>query len=66
MLVTVDLVLAALLALVILRATFLPYVPWIGSPLAAGLEVWALLTVPHLLGVVARRHHLELSRIYRS
>lgn len=65
-LVTADLVFATVLALVILRATFLPYIPWMGSPLAAGIEAWALITVPHLVGVVARRHHLELARLYRA
>ena len=49
----------------LLRATLLPFVPWIGSPLAAAVEVYALFEVPHLMGVVYRRHQIELARIYR-
>ena len=61
----VHAVFALVVTVALLRATLLPFVPWIGSPLAVAVEVYALLEVPHLMGVVYRRHQIELARIYR-
>ncbi len=63
-LLAINIVFGVVVAIVVLRATFVPFIPWIGSPLAAGLEAWGLLAVPHMIGVVVRRHHLELARLY--
>ncbi len=38
--------------------------PWLAAPLIALLEVYALLLVPHLIGVAVRRHRGELGRIH--
>ena len=35
-------------------------VPWLGVPLGAAVEVYALLLVPHLVGVAVRRHRSAL------
>ncbi|MCP4658811.1 MAG: hypothetical protein GY856_25650 [bacterium] len=63
-LLAINIVFGVVVAIVVLRATFVLFIPWIGSPLAAGLEAWGLLAVPHMIGVVVRRHHLELTRLY--
>lgn len=60
----VNLVFAVTVAIVVVRAALLPAVPWLGSPLAGGLEAFALLAVPHLIGVVLRRHRIELDHAY--
>ncbi len=57
-----------LLALLCVLLTFAlgPSVPWLFLPLARALEVYGLVAVPHLIGVLVRRHRLELSKIYLS
>lgn len=60
----INLVFAVVVAIVILRAALLPAVPWLGSPLAGGLEAWGLLAAPHLIGVALRRHRIELEGTY--
>ena len=52
------------LLLVLLRAALLPAAPWLFGPFVRAIEVYALLAVPHLIGVVVRRHRVELARIY--
>ncbi len=53
------------LLIVLLAFALAPLVPWLFLPLARALEVYGLLAVPHLIGVLVRRHRLELSKIYR-
>ncbi len=48
----------------VLRAALGSYIPWLGAPLAGALEAYLLLMVPHLIGVVTRRHRVELAKIY--
>ncbi len=57
-------VFAGVLLLVLLRATAVPSAPWLFGPFVRAIEVYALLAVPHLVGVVVRRHRVELARIY--
>ncbi len=50
-----------------LLATVLAVVPvasWLFTPISRALTVYGLLLVPHLIGVLVRRHRLELSKIY--
>jgi hypothetical protein len=63
-LVPINLLFAAAVAILVLRAALLPAAPWVGSPLAGGLEAWALLAAPHLIGVALRRRRIELGRAY--
>lgn len=60
-----DVVFATAVALVVLRVTVLPLVPWIGLPVVAALEAYALLAIPHMIGVVIRRRRIELARVYQ-
>ncbi len=55
---------AVVVAVTMVRASFVPLIPWMGAPLATALEVWALVCLPHLAGVVLRRHRIELGRVY--
>jgi len=41
-----------------------PPVAGLDALLASALEAWALLGVPHVIGVVVRRHRLELAKLY--
>lgn len=41
-----------------------PRVPWLGLPLAAGLTAYALVGLPHWIGIAVRRRRIELARLY--
>lgn len=41
-----------------------PVVPWLGLPLAALLAAYALVGLPHWIGIAVRRRRLELARLY--
>jgi tetratricopeptide (TPR) repeat protein len=63
-LVVVDATFLLLIAVVLLRAAFVPMVSWLGAPLASFIEIYALFAVPHLVGVLVRHRRLELARVY--
>jgi len=63
-LVVVDVAFLLLIAVVLLRAAFVPTVSWLGAPLASFVEVYTLFAVPHLVGVLVRHRRLELARVY--
>lgn len=63
-LIAINLLFTAALSVLVLRVTFLPFIPWLGSPIAVLIEVYTVLLTPHLLGVVVRRHRIELTKIY--
>ncbi len=52
------------LLIVILRSTLVPSVPWMGLPLVHLIVGYTLILTPHLIGVLVRRHRLELSKTY--
>ncbi len=54
-----------LLGLLAVLLAFVPVAPWLFMPTARALTVYGLLLAPHLIGVLVRRHRLELSKIYR-
>lgn len=60
----IDLIFAPLAAALLVRIVLQPLVPWLGSPLAAAIEAYWLLGAPHWMGVLVRRHRLELGRVY--
>ncbi len=43
---------------------FWPTAAWVFLPLARAIMVYGLLLTPHLIGVLVRRHRLELSKVY--
>jgi hypothetical protein len=49
---------------VLARLFFQGAAPWLGAIFAAAAEVYALLLMPHLIGVVVRRHRVEWARVY--
>ncbi len=49
---------------VVLRATAVPAWLWLALPAVQMIEVYTLLLAPHLIGVLVRRHRLELSKVY--
>lgn len=53
-----------LLGLLAAILTFIPVATWLFMPVARALAVYGLLLAPHLIGVLVRRHRLELSRIF--
>lgn len=55
---------ALVLIAVVLRAVAAPALPWMALPAAHGIEIYVLLLAPHLIGVLVRRHRLELARVY--
>ena len=63
-LLTVDGLFVLILLIVLLQAVLVPSVPWLGLPLVRALQAYGLLVTPHLIGVLVRRHRLELSKIY--
>ncbi len=52
------------LAILLLRAVVVPPLPWLGIPLQAMLETYALLTLPHLVGSLMRRRGVDLAKLY--
>ena len=46
------------------RLALVPAVPWLFMPVVRALEAYGLLLAPHLIGVLIRRHRLELGKIY--
>ncbi len=65
-LLAIDGVFLLCLLAVLLKVAFVPLIPWLFLPLVRALEVYGLMAVPHLIGVLVRRHRLELSKIYLS
>jgi len=64
-LLTAAAVLFVLILLVWLHhALIVPKIPWLGLPATRAIEAYGLLAAPHWIGVLTRRHRLELSRIY--
>jgi len=63
-LLVVDGLFALGLLIVLLQVFLVPEIPWLGLPIVRVLEVYGLLVAPHLIGVLVRRHRLELSKIY--
>ncbi len=61
-LLAIDVVFALGLFAVVLALA--PAAPWLFQPLARALSAYGLLLVPHLIGVVVRRHRLELGKVY--
>lgn len=61
----VNFVFGLTITVMVLRAILVPYIPWMGAPLAAIFEVYGLLTAPHLIGVAIRRHRIELVKVYQ-
>ncbi len=53
-----------LLGLLAVVLAFVPVLPWLFMPAARALAVYGLLLAPHLIGVLVRRHRLELRKIY--
>ncbi|MEM7349570.1 MAG: hypothetical protein AAF657_02115 [Acidobacteriota bacterium] len=51
-------------SIVVLYALLVPAIPWLGLPLVRALQIYGLLVAPHLIGVLVRRHRLELSKVY--
>ena len=41
-----------------------PLVPWLGLPIAALLSAYALVGLPHWIGIAVRRRRIELARLY--
>ena len=60
----VDGLFGLVLAIVLLRTAVVPAMPWLATPAVRGIEVYALLLAPHLIGLLVRRHRLELSGVY--
>ena len=50
--------------MIVLGVTLVPSWPWLGLPLVRAAQVYGLMVAPHLIGVVVRRHRLELRKIY--
>ncbi len=63
-LLAIGLLFALLVLVVLLRAILAAAVPWLGLPLLAAVESYTLLAAPHLIGVLVRRHRVELGQIY--
>lgn len=55
-----------LIGLLAVVAAHVPVAPWLFTPLSRAITVYGLLLVPHLIGVLIRRHRLELSKVYRQ
>ncbi len=53
-----------LLGLLATVLAFVPVLTWLFASTARALTVYGLLLAPHLIGVLVRRHRLELNRIY--
>ena len=62
-LVVIDLAFLALALLFLLRTALVPEI-WMGAFLVSVLEIYMLLTLPHLVGVLVRHRRLELARVY--
>ncbi len=53
-----------LLGLLAIVLAFVPFATWLFMPTARVITVYGLLLAPHLIGVLVRRHRLELTKIY--
>lgn len=60
----VTLALALFLLAFLARLALGPAVPWLGLPLSALLVAYALVGLPHWIGIAVRRRRLELARLY--
>jgi hypothetical protein len=49
--------------LFLLRTALVPEI-WMGAFLVSVLEIYALFTLPHLVGVLVRHRRMELARVY--
>ncbi len=63
-LLAVDVIFLLGLLVVVLRVVLAPAVPWLLMPVVRVIEVYGLLLAPHLIGILVRRHHVELSKVY--
>ncbi|MEM7584323.1 MAG: hypothetical protein AAF560_13120 [Acidobacteriota bacterium] len=63
-LLTLDGLFAAGLVILVIRTALAPNLPWLGLPLAQLLTAYLLILAPHLMGILIRRHRVELSKIY--
>ncbi len=63
-LLAIDGVFLLVVLVVLLAFALVPFIPWLFLPLTRALEAEGLLAVPHLIGVLVRRHRLGLSMIY--
>ncbi len=63
-LLTVDTIFLLAMLVVVLKVALAPAMPWLLMPLVRVLEVYGLLLTPHLIGILVRRHRLELGKIY--
>ncbi len=61
-LVAIDVVF--LLGLLAVVRALVPVASWLLMPVSRALTVYGLLLAPHLIGVLVRRHRLELGKIY--
>ena len=64
LLTTAGVLFVLMLLVLLLHALIVPKIPWLGLPAARAIEAYGLLAAPHSIGVLTRRHRLELSRIY--
>jgi len=63
-LLVIDLVFLLPLAAFFVRVVLQPLIPWMGSPLAGAVEAYWLVGAPHWMGVLVRRHRLEMRKVY--
>ncbi|MEM6457704.1 MAG: hypothetical protein AAF772_21625, partial [Acidobacteriota bacterium] len=60
----VNIAFALGLIILLMRTLVAPLTPWFGVPMAGLLEIYSLLLLPHVMGVVVRAHRIELTRLY--
>ncbi len=48
----------------VMRSDLVPSIAWLGLAIVHLITAYTLILTPHLIGVLVRRHHLELSKLY--